>query len=87
MRKVFMCSLCHNGILGGGLYLDNQAVTYRTCNTEIKNFFIFLQWISDKLWSVPGKRVIEGDDVMGPEDLARIADYTPLEHLKGWQTI
>ena len=28
MRKVFMCSLCHNGILGGGLYLDNQCVTY-----------------------------------------------------------
>ena len=30
MRKVFMCSLCHKGIVGGGLYLDNQAVTYRT---------------------------------------------------------
>ena len=30
MRNVFMCSLCHNGILGGGLYLDHQAVTFRT---------------------------------------------------------
>ena len=30
MRKAFLCSLCHNGILGGGLYLDRQAVTYRT---------------------------------------------------------
>lgn len=30
MRKAFMCSLCHKGILGGGLYLDNQSVTYRT---------------------------------------------------------
>lgn len=30
MRKVFMCSLCHNGILGGGLYLDHESVTYRT---------------------------------------------------------
>lgn len=30
MRKAFLCSLCHNGILGGGLYLDNQAVVYRT---------------------------------------------------------
>ena len=30
MRNVFMCSLCHNGILGGGLYLDHQDVTFRT---------------------------------------------------------
>lgn len=30
MRKAFLCSLCHNGILGGGLYLDSQAVVYRT---------------------------------------------------------
>ena len=28
--KAFACSLCHNGILGGGLYLDSQALTYRT---------------------------------------------------------
>lgn len=30
MRKAFICSLCHNGILGGALYLDNQSVIYRT---------------------------------------------------------
>ena len=30
MRKAFMCSLCHKGILGGGLYLDTQSVTYKT---------------------------------------------------------
>jgi hypothetical protein len=28
--KAFACSLCHNGILGGGLYLDSQALTYKT---------------------------------------------------------
>lgn len=28
MRKAFMCSLCHRGILGGGLYLDEQTVTF-----------------------------------------------------------
>lgn len=28
MRKSFMCSLCHNGIIGGGLYLDQQSVTF-----------------------------------------------------------
>ena len=30
MRKTFICSLCHNGILGGWLHLDHQAVTYKT---------------------------------------------------------
>ena len=30
MQKMFLCSLCHRGILGGGLYLDHQALTYRT---------------------------------------------------------
>ena len=28
--KSFICSLCHNGILGGGLYLDNTSLTYKT---------------------------------------------------------
>lgn len=30
MRKMFMCSLCHRGILGGALYLDDASVTYKT---------------------------------------------------------
>ena len=30
MRKIFICSLCHNGILGGGLYLDDNSITYKT---------------------------------------------------------
>ena len=28
--KSFVCSLCHNGIVGGGLYLDSQSLTYKT---------------------------------------------------------
>ena len=28
--KSFVCSLCHNGILGGCLYLDSQSLTYKT---------------------------------------------------------
>ena len=28
--KRFVCSLCHNGIIGGSLYLDRQSLTYRT---------------------------------------------------------
>ena len=28
--KIFICSLCQNGILGGGLYLNTQSLTYKT---------------------------------------------------------
>ena len=28
--KAFICSLCHQGVLGGGLYLDEKSLTYRT---------------------------------------------------------
>lgn len=28
--KIFICSLCHNGILGGGLYLDSKTLIYKT---------------------------------------------------------
>lgn len=30
MKKAFMCSLCRDGLLGGGLYIDNLAITYKT---------------------------------------------------------
>lgn len=31
MKKSFMCSLiCHNGIIGGGLYIEDNAITYKT---------------------------------------------------------
>ena len=28
MKKAFMCSLIHKGIIGGGLYLNTDSVTY-----------------------------------------------------------
>ena len=30
MKKSFICSLCHNGILGGALYIDDAVLTYKT---------------------------------------------------------
>ena len=30
MKKMFVASLCKNGILGGALYVDPLSVTYRT---------------------------------------------------------
>lgn len=28
--KSFVCSLCHNGILGGMLYIDSHSLIYKT---------------------------------------------------------
>ena len=54
MRKVFVCSLCHNGILGGGLYLDSQSVTYRTqkltVNEKYRNLVLPIKEIKEITW-------------------------------------
>ena len=28
--KYLVCSLCHNGVLGGTLYFDSQSLSYKT---------------------------------------------------------
>lgn len=54
MGKVFMCSLCRNGILGGGLYLDDQSVIYRTqkltVNEKYRNLVLPLNEIRKITW-------------------------------------
>lgn len=54
MRKSFICSLCHNGILGGGLYLDRHAVTYKTqkltVNEKYRNLVLPLHEIEEITW-------------------------------------
>ena len=54
VRKVFMCSLCHNGILGGGLYLDNNSVTYKTqkltVSEQYKNLVLPMSEIEGITW-------------------------------------
>ena len=54
MRKAFMCSLCHRGILGGGLYLDPHAVTYvcqkLTVDEKYKNLVMPLNEIKELSW-------------------------------------
>lgn len=52
--KSFVCSLCHKGILGGGLYLDRQSLTYRTkkftVDKKYKNLVLPLQEIRGISW-------------------------------------
>ena len=52
--KSFVCSLCHNGILGGGLYLDSQSLTYKTkkftVDSKYRNLVLPMQGIKEISW-------------------------------------
>ena len=55
MKKSFMCSLiCHNGILGGGIYIENSAITYKTNKLTIdrkyKNLVLPIDEIRELSW-------------------------------------
>ncbi len=54
MNRAFMCSLCHNGILGGALYLNENTVTYRTnkltVEKEYRNLVLSLDEIENLTW-------------------------------------
>ena len=50
-----MCSLiCHNGILGGGLYIENNAITYKTnkltVDRKYRNLVLSLNEIRELTW-------------------------------------
>lgn len=52
--KYFICSLCHNGILGGGLYMDNKSITYKTNKLTVdptyRNLVLPMQEIKELSW-------------------------------------
>lgn len=54
MRKAFVCSLCHRGILGGGLYLDRESLIYRTnkltVDKKFRNLILPLSQIQSITW-------------------------------------
>ena len=54
MKKSFICSFIHNGILGGGLYLDHDSVTYKTnkltVNQKYRNLVLPLHEIKEVAW-------------------------------------
>ena len=54
MRKAFMCSLCRNGILGGALYLEPEAVTYKTgkltVDPKYRNLVLPMKEIRELTW-------------------------------------
>ena len=52
--KSFVCSLCHNGILGGALYLDSTALTYKTnkltVDKKYRNLVLPMSEIKEIAW-------------------------------------
>lgn len=54
MQKSFICSLCHNGILGGVLYLDENSFTYKTNKLTVdkpfRNLVLPLDEIAEITW-------------------------------------
>ena len=55
MKKSFICSLiCHNGIIGGALYLDENSVTYKTNKLTVdkayRNLILPLDEIAELTW-------------------------------------
>ena len=50
----FVCSLCHNGILGGGLYLDSTSLTYKinklTVDKKYRNLVLPMSEIKEITW-------------------------------------
>ena len=55
MKKTFMCSLiCHNGIVGGALYLDENSLTYKTNKLTVdrayRNLVLPLNQIAELTW-------------------------------------
>ena len=52
--KSFICSFCHNGIIGGGLYLSKQSLTYKTnkltVDKKYRNFVLPMEEIRAISW-------------------------------------
>ncbi len=68
MKKTFMCSLCHNGLLGGGLYLDSESITYKTNKLTVekkyRNLVLPLSEIKEVTWKgiIATFHMIHGED-------------------------
>lgn len=52
--KSFICSLCHNGILGGMIYLDHSSLTYKTgkltVDSKYRNLVLPLSNVKEISW-------------------------------------
>ena len=54
MGKTFVCSVCRNGIIGGGLYIDEQSITYSTQKLTVSPLYRNQMCIRDSVWPYSG---------------------------------
>ena len=59
MKKSFMCSLiCHGGIVGGSLYIEDGAITYKTNKLTVDRKYKNLELPLDKIRELTWKWVV-----------------------------
>ena len=59
MKKMFICSLiCHNGVIGGSLCLEDNVVTYRTNKLTVDRKYRHLALPLNEIDGISWKRVI-----------------------------
>lgn len=55
MKNIYLCSLCRGSILGGALYLDDQALIFRTgkltVSKQYRNLLLPLKEIHGVCWT------------------------------------
>lgn len=58
MKHYFVCSLCHHGLLGGGLIVDEKTITYKTGKVTVDSKYKNLVLNRADILSVSWKWVI-----------------------------
>lgn len=58
MKHYFMCSLCHNGVLGGVLIVDEQSVNYKTGKVTVERKYRDIVLKRDDILSISWKWAI-----------------------------
>ncbi len=58
MKKVFVASLCRNGLLGGGIIADDEGITYRTGKLTIPQKFRNLEMKYGEIRAVTKDRLL-----------------------------
>ena len=58
MKYYFICSLCHKGVLGGGLIVDEQAINYKTGKVTLDSKYRNLVLKRDEIGSLSWKWVL-----------------------------
>ncbi len=58
MKRTFICSLCHNGVLGGWMIVDDKVINYKTGKVTVEKKYRNLVLNRADILSVSWKWVI-----------------------------